>query len=95
MIDKKEVQHIASLARLGLEDKEIKKIQKDLSSILDYMEKLKEVDIMNVGIYFSTSDVENTTRDDEDYAKEKKEVDKLLKLAPDIQKGYLKTKQIL
>ncbi len=45
MISKKEVQHIAKLARLGLTEKEIEKFQRELSSILNYIEKLKEVDI--------------------------------------------------
>jgi len=41
MITKEEVKHIAKLARLGLTEKEIGKYQKELSSILDYIEKLK------------------------------------------------------
>ncbi|MDI6603013.1 MAG: Asp-tRNA(Asn)/Glu-tRNA(Gln) amidotransferase subunit GatC [Patescibacteria group bacterium] len=48
MISKEEVQHIAKLARLGLTEKEVKKFQKELSSILDYIEKLKEVDISKI-----------------------------------------------
>ncbi|MDP2664107.1 MAG: Asp-tRNA(Asn)/Glu-tRNA(Gln) amidotransferase subunit GatC, partial [bacterium] len=48
MISKEEVKHIAKLARLGLSDKEIGKFQKDLSSILDYVEKLKKVDVSGV-----------------------------------------------
>jgi len=48
MISKEEVQHIAKLARLGLTEKEIKKFQKELSSILDYIEKLKEVDVSSI-----------------------------------------------
>ena len=45
MISKKEVQHIAKLARLGLTEKEIEKHQKEFLKILDYMEKLKEIDV--------------------------------------------------
>jgi len=41
MISKEEVKHIAKLARLGLTEKEVGKYQKELSSILDYIEKLK------------------------------------------------------
>jgi len=48
MISKEEVKHIAKLARLGLSDKEIGEFQKELSKILNYIEKLKEVDISNV-----------------------------------------------
>lgn len=48
MITKEEVQHIAKLARLGLTENEIEKFRKELSSILDYVEKLKEVDVSGV-----------------------------------------------
>jgi len=42
MISKEEVQHIAKLARLELSENEVEKMQKDLSSILDYFNLLKE-----------------------------------------------------
>ena len=41
MISKEEVQHIAKLARLELTEKEVEKMQKDLSAILDYFDLLK------------------------------------------------------
>ena len=44
MILKKEVEHIAKLARLGLTEKEIEKFQRELSKILDYIEKLGDED---------------------------------------------------
>lgn len=42
MISKDEVIHIAKLARLQLTEKEITKMQKDLSAILDYFDLLKK-----------------------------------------------------
>ena len=42
MISKDEVQHIAKLARLELTEKEIEKMQKDLSEILGYFDLLKK-----------------------------------------------------
>ena len=42
MISKDEVIHIAKLARLQLSEPEIEKMQKDLSSILDYFDVLKK-----------------------------------------------------
>jgi len=41
MINKQDIKHIAKLARLGLTIKEIETYQKDLSLILNYIEKLK------------------------------------------------------
>ncbi len=95
MIKKQEVYHIAHLARLGLSEKEIEKMQKDLFSILDYIEKLKEVDISNVDFFISSANIRNVMREDEAKEKTKVKKEKLLELAPDIKEGYLKTKQIL
>ena len=41
MISKKEAKHIADLARIGTDEKGIKKSSEDLSAILDWMEELK------------------------------------------------------
>ena len=93
MISKKEVQHVAQLARLGLKEKEIVKMQKELSAILDYIEKLKEVDISNVEFFVSSGKLKNVVREDKSKKAEKSR--KLLDLAPDEKGGYLKVKQIL
>ena len=39
-----QVRHIATLARLTIDDAEVEKFAKELSAILDYVEKLKEVE---------------------------------------------------
>ena len=65
MITKKEVQHIAELARLGTNDKEIEKTQKELSSILDYMDKLTKADDEGVEIFGKASSPENKYREDD------------------------------
>lgn len=79
-IKKEEVQHIAKLARLGLTEKEIEKHQKEFSKILDYIEKLKEVDITKVK---STSFIyaeKNIIRGDEVLRSNKKLIDSYLKV---------------
>ena len=64
MITKEKVQHIAKLARLGLTAQEIKKMSKELSTILDYVEKLKEVDILGVAPTSHPLEIENVMRED-------------------------------
>jgi len=59
MISKKQVQHISNLARLKLTAKEIAKYQKELSQILDYVEKLKKADVSNVEPASRSFEVEN------------------------------------
>ncbi len=95
MISKKEVEHIAKLARLGLTEEKITKFQRELSKILDYIEKLKEVDISKVEPTSHSILVENIMRIDEP-KKEKIEIGKkLVEMAPEKKAGFLKTKSIL
>ena len=93
MISKQEVQHIAKLARLGLTPKEVEKFRKELSKILDYVEKLKKVDISKTEPLTHSIKVENVTRSDESQ-KPKVKSQKLLDLAPETKNGYLKVKSI-
>ncbi len=94
MISKKEVKHIAKLARLGLSEKEMEKMEKELSSILEYFEKLKEVDVSQVEPTFHSVPIENVMREDKINAKRNTQGAKLLYLAPDTKDGYLKVKSI-
>lgn len=59
------VRHVAKLANLPLKDGEIKKFENQLSSILDYVEKLKEIDTKNVDTTSRVTGLENVIRDDE------------------------------
>jgi len=95
MITKKEVEHIAKLARLGLTPNEVNKFQKELSSILDYMEKLKEVNVSRVEPTSHSIKVENVMRSDQAKEEKLETRKKLIEMAPEKKEGYLKTKPIL
>jgi aspartyl/glutamyl-tRNA(Asn/Gln) amidotransferase C subunit len=95
MIDLKEVEHIAKLSRLNLTEKEKEKFQKELSLILDYIEKLKEVDIKDVKPTSHPFDIENVTRKDLPGEFDEKTPKKLLDLSPFLKGAYVKVKQIL
>lgn len=47
-IDRDEVLKVARLARLELGEEEVGRLQKDLVAILDYVEKLEELDVSGV-----------------------------------------------
>ncbi|MGI6454794.1 MAG: Asp-tRNA(Asn)/Glu-tRNA(Gln) amidotransferase subunit GatC [bacterium] len=47
-ISRDEVKHIALLSRLELSEEEVDLYTRDIAEILDYVEKLKEVDITGV-----------------------------------------------
>jgi aspartyl-tRNA(Asn)/glutamyl-tRNA(Gln) amidotransferase subunit C len=97
MISKQEVQHIAKLARLGLTQEEVKRFQKELYSILNYIEKLKEVDISKIEPTSHSIGIKNVMRNDEEKIPVSKSQipKKLLALAPETKDGYLKTEPIL
>ncbi len=80
MITTEEVKHIAKLARLGLTEKEVEKYQKDLSAILGYVEKLKEVDIEGVEPTSHSVLLENVMREDKASKFEKKLIEGHLKV---------------
>jgi len=63
-ISKKEVEHIASLARLPLTEKELKKFQKQLSEILDYVAALEKVDTSKVKPTSQVTGLENVFCED-------------------------------
>jgi aspartyl-tRNA(Asn)/glutamyl-tRNA(Gln) amidotransferase subunit C len=94
-IDKKEVEHIAKLARLSLTEKEIEKYQKELSQILEYIEKLKEVDVSNVEPTFHPLKVKNVMRKDTEIKKGIEKIKKLIESMPERKEGYLKVKRVL
>lgn len=92
MITEDEVKHIAGLARIGINNKEIEKYQKEMSAILDWMEQLKEVDITNVEPTAQITGLENITRADKTDDFENKS--KIIDLFPEKKDRYDKVKSI-
>ncbi|PIZ55852.1 Asp-tRNA(Asn)/Glu-tRNA(Gln) amidotransferase GatCAB subunit C [bacterium (Candidatus Torokbacteria) CG_4_10_14_0_2_um_filter_35_8] len=91
-LTRKEVEHIAKLSRIELTKEEVEKFRRELSSILDYVEKLKEVDTEKIGPTFQVTGVKNVFRPDE--IEKSLEREKLLDNAPDKDDGYLKVKKV-
>ena len=65
MIDREQVLHVARLARLKLDDDEIERMSGELSSILDHIEKIEELDLDDVEPTSHVVAVENVLRPDE------------------------------
>lgn len=97
MISKEEVKHIAKLARLGMADADIERFQKNLSSILEYFDKLKEVDVSNTAPTSQPFEIDNVLRKDAenpvfaDMSGRKK----MLEQSPETKENYIKVKSIL
>lgn len=64
-ISRADVEHVAHLARLHLDEAEIDRMQEQLSNILAAIESLREVDTSQIGPTASVLALENVMRDDE------------------------------
>jgi aspartyl-tRNA(Asn)/glutamyl-tRNA(Gln) amidotransferase subunit C len=64
MITKKEVEHIAKLARVELTDAEVEKYEKELSAVLGFVDKLAKVDTTNIEPLTGGTELANVMRDD-------------------------------
>lgn len=65
MIDREQVLHVARLARLQLTDDEVQRMSGELSSILDHIERISELDLAGVEPTTHVVEVANALRADE------------------------------
>ncbi|MEK7162480.1 MAG: Asp-tRNA(Asn)/Glu-tRNA(Gln) amidotransferase subunit GatC, partial [Patescibacteria group bacterium] len=65
MISREDIKKLAELARIHLTEKEEKNLEKDLQSILSYVEKLKEVDVSGIPEMTHAVEAKNVFRNDE------------------------------
>jgi aspartyl-tRNA(Asn)/glutamyl-tRNA(Gln) amidotransferase subunit C len=85
MIDREQVLHVARLARLRLTDAEVETMSSELSSILDHVEKISELDLDGVEPTSHVVQLENVFRDDVPRASWPRE--QVLGGAPDVAQG--------
>lgn len=64
MLSNEEVEHIASLARIGLSDEEKESYRKDLSGVLDFFRELEGLSVSDGGVGDAVPVKENDTRAD-------------------------------
>ena len=65
MITKKELQHLAKLAKLELSEDELEKLTPQLDSILEFVSQLDEVNTKGVVETHQTTGLQNIYREDE------------------------------
>ena len=93
MLTEEEVKKVAEMARIELTDAEVAKFQKDLSSVLDYVAELQEVDTSGLEIVSSVTGLENVQRADVAYPVEYQQ--DIMANAPEKKEAYYKVKSIL
>ena len=80
-IDKDTVKHIGKLARISLDEKKINSLSKDLSSIMEFIEKLNELNTDKTTPL--TSIINSSLKSREDEIKDGKIRDQILKNSPE------------
>lgn len=65
-LSREQVQHIAHLARVGLSDEDIDRFSEQLSEILEYFERLRQVDTEGVPPTAHTLPLHNVWREDDE-----------------------------
>lgn len=92
-ISKEEVKHIAMLSRLELDEREIELYQDQLSRILEYVEKLNEIDTSQIEPTSHVIDLNNVFR--EDVVKESLPREDVLRNAPQATDKFFKVPKII
>ncbi len=92
-LSREEVQHIARLARLGLSEDDIARFREQLSDILDYFQRLRQVNTDDVPPTAHTLPLHNVMRDDEPGTPFDKE--DVLANAPDREGDYFRVEAVL
>ena len=80
-IDKDTVKHIAKLARISLDEKKINSLSKDLSSIMEFIDNLNELNTEKIAPL--TSIIEASLRSRKDEVSDDKIRDQILKNSPE------------
>ncbi|MEC0172918.1 Asp-tRNA(Asn)/Glu-tRNA(Gln) amidotransferase subunit GatC [Paenibacillus graminis] len=88
-----DVQHVAKLARLHLSPEEEAKLTEQMNAILQYAEKLNELDTENVKPTTHVLQVSNVMRDD--VVKESLTQEEALLNAPEDEDGHFKVPAVL
>ena len=65
MIDREQVLHVAKLARLGLSEQEVETMARELSGILEHVDRIAELDLEAVEPTSHVVELENVLRPDE------------------------------
>lgn len=93
VISKKQIEYIANLARIDLTETEKNKYSKELSKILDYINKLNELETKNIEPMTQASEIINVFRKDENPDQiDSNKLKRLFDQAPDKKDGFIKTR---
>jgi aspartyl-tRNA(Asn)/glutamyl-tRNA(Gln) amidotransferase subunit C len=93
-LSRDDVLKLAQLSRLKLTDEEIEKFREELSSILEYVEKLDSIDVSDLEPTYQVTVLKNVMRKDEPVNYGYKTED-LLKNAPAVKDNQFRVRRVL
>lgn len=89
-----DIQHLAALSGLSLDEDEIEPLRADIEKIVSYVNKLDELDVSGVEPTYQVTDLANVMREDEvDQSEATRE--QLIELAPESLDGQIKVPKVL
>ena len=94
-LTKQQTLHIAKLAKLDLTENEVDKFSKQLSSVLDYISQLEEVNTKNVEPTAQTTGLTNILREDEIKPENCLTQDEALSGTENVKNGFFEVPAIL
>jgi len=94
LLSKDEVKKIANLARIEISEQEAEKYSKELSAILDFVEKLKEAETEEIEPIAHIAGAKNVTREDKIIEALSETKDKIIKNFPEKKDRFDKVKAI-
>ena len=92
MLSKDDIKYCAKLARIDLTPEEEERFFNQLSSVLDYCEKLDELDLEGIEPIYQVTGQQNIFREDE-VTNTSRQTD-MLRNAPEKEKGFIKVKSV-
>lgn len=92
-ITKETIEHVANLARLKLTEQEKEKLTSEMGNILDYVDKLNELDTSKVEPTNHVLPIKNVFREDE--VRESFNREKILANAPSSEDGCFKVPKVV
>lgn len=92
-VSKNDVEYVMGLARLNFTEKEKQSLVSDLNKILEYMEKLNELNTENTDIIVNPYFIENKLR--EDKVEKSTDLEITLKNAPQNLEEYIKVPKVI
>ena len=94
MLEIKDIEKLAKLARIQLTQEEMEKLLKEVEPILGYVAQLKEV-VASIGEEKKAGELRNVMRNDENPTVTSSNTKAIVDNMPDSQDNYLKVEKIL